>query len=481
MEFIEYYRIIRRRIWIAVVMAALTASVVVAARLMPKEVVYPAVGRVLVREIAKREVEIAGNELQLGHPREEDRFWSNLGQFARSALVLERAAVDIGIAGGEVERRLEHAEARWIEGSNVLEIRAGADDRDVAVELCNAVMEQLGEMWQARQVARARMARQTLTERLPSLREEVARLQSEADKLTAPYQGTEPPDVLERLSGELATIQSQITTSVLSMGTAQARVSILEEMAQGAGPRLARERISTAISPRVTALQEAILQKQIELDEARSRRTSEHQEVRAIEAQIAALQRRLKEVEETGEQEIISPEVSLLLQQTALQAEVDATALSRELELLRGSAAEIRERLPAVRTDARAFEEINNQLTGAQETYAMLQDHIDRLKVEEAQLQKATMVEVVEPAVAQHVPQQLVQFGMRLGVAIFAGGGLGILIIFVLHYVDFSFQDEEEAEKMLGVRVLAGIPRSDVMLYTAAPETPPEEAGPLEP
>ncbi len=480
MEFIEYYRIMRRRIWIAVVMAALTASVVVAARLMPEEVVYPAVGPVLVHEIAKREVEIAGNELHIGIPQDEDGFWSNLGQFARSALVLERAAVDIGIAGGEVERRLEHPEARWIEGSNVLEVSAGADDRDVAVELCNAVMEQLGEMWQARQVARARMARQTLTERLPSLREEVARLQSEADKLTAPYQGSEPPDVLERLSGELVTIQSQITTSELSMGTAQARVSILEQMAQGAGPRLARERISTAISPRVTALQEAILQKQIELDEARSRRTSEHQEVRAIEAQIAALQRRLKEVEETGEQEI-SPEVSVLLQQTALEAEVDATALSRELELLRGRAAEIRERLPAVRTDALAFEEISRQLTGAQETYAMLQDHIDRLKVEEAQLQKVTMMEVVEPAVAQHVPQQLVQFGMRLGVAIFAGGGLGILIIFVLHYVDFSFQDEEEAEKMLGVRVLAGIPRSDVVLYAPAPERPPEEAGPLEP
>jgi len=479
MEFIEYYRIIRRRIWIAVMMAALTASVVVAARLMPKEVVYPAVGRVLVYEIAKREVEIAGNELQLGPPREEDRFWSNLGQFARSALVLERAAVDIGIAGGEVERRLEHAEARWIEGSNVLEVRAGADDRDVAVELCNAIMAQLGEMWQARQGARARMARQTLTQRLPSLREEISRLQREADKLTAPYQGSEPPDVLEILGGELVTIQSQITTSELSMGTAQARVSILEEMAQGAGPRLARERISTAISPRVTALEEAILQKQIELDEARSRRTSEHQEVRAIEAQIAALQRRLKEVEETGEQEV-SPEVSVLLQQTALQAEVDARALSRELELLRGNAAEIRERVPSVRTDARAFEEINNQLTGAQETYVMLQDHIDRLRVEEAQLQKATMMEVVEPAVAQYVPRQLVQFGMRLGVAIFAGGGLGILIIFVLHYVDFSFQDEEEAEKMLGVRVLAGIPRSDVVLYASAPEIPPEEAGPLE-
>ena len=54
---------------------------------------------------------------------------------------------------------------------------------------------------------------------------------------------------------------------------------------------------------------------------------------------------------------------------------------------------------------------------------------------------------------------------------------------YVIVHAGFAIQklDEEEAEKMLGVRVLAGIPRSDVMLYTAAPETPPEEAGPLEP
>lgn len=480
MEFIEYYRIIRRRIWIAVVMAALTASVVVAARLMPKKVIYPAAGRVVVHENAKREVHIVGNELRMGVPQREEGFWSDIRQFVHSALILETAAADIGIVGDdEVERRLEHAEARQVEGSNVLEVTTGADGKEVAVKLCDAVMAQLGQLWQARQVVRVGVARQALTERLPTVHQEVRRLQREADKLAAPYQGSEPPAVLARLSGELTTIETQVVTTELSMGTAQAKVSILEDMAQGIGPRLARGRTPTAISPRVTRLREAILEKQIELDEARSRRTSEHQEVKAIEAQIVALQQRVKEVAESGEEEV-GYEASILLQGTALQAEVDAAGLSRELELLRGRAAEIREQIPGVRTDARAFEEISSQLAGAQQTYATLRDHIDRLEAEEEQQQKATMTEVVERAVAQRMPRGLRRLALQLGMAILAGGGIGILVIFVLHYVDFSFQDEEEAEKMLGVRVLAGIPRSDVALPAAAPEISPEEAGPLE-
>ena len=479
MEFIEYYRIIRRRIWIAVGMAALTAAVVVAARLMPEEVVYPAAGRVLVYEIAKREVQVAGNELQIGPHGDEGRFWNSLGQFVRSTRLLEAAAADIGIVGGEVERRLEHASARRIGDSNALQVTAGADNKDVAVELCNAVMARLGETWQARQVDWVGLARDTLTERLPPLREEISRLESEADKLTVPHQGSKPPDVLASLEAELATIQTQLSTTVLSMGTAQARADALEGATERGPARLARERVPRAPSPRVTTLQEAILQKQIQLDEARSRRTSEHQDVRAIEAQIKAFQERLKQVEEAGEEEV-NPEVSLLLQGITVEAEVEAVALGRQLELLRGQAAEIRGRLPTVRVDARAFEQIDGQLTGAQQTYAAVQDYIDRLEVEAEQLNSAPLMEVLEAAVAQPVPRGLARFAMRLGVAIFAGGGLGIVIIFVLHYVDFSFQDEEEAERMLGVRVLAGIPRSDIVPYSAAPEASSEGESPVE-
>lgn len=474
MEFIEYYRIIRRRIWIAVVMAAIIASVVVATRLVPRETVYTGVGRLLVHDIAKRRVSVAGNELFIGLPDRGEQFWNEIRQFVSSTELRRMAAQDLDIVGVEVESRLKRAEVRQLEGSNVLQVTAGADSNDLAVELCNAVMRHIPETWRSRQVAHIQMARQILSDRLPALREEVTLLETEADKLTAPYQGSRPTDVLDGMNTELANIQSQTAAAEMSTATAQARLSTAEEMAQKAPAEAARGRIGRAVSPRVQALQQEILQKQIELDGVRSRRTSEHQEVRALEAQIAALQQRLEAVEEeeeAGEEQVV-PELSVLLQQTAAAAEVDAAALMRQRELLQERATEIHKELPAVQADSRTFEGINTELTAARETYAALQANIDRLKAEEEQLQETSVMEVLDEATAQRMPRGLVQFVMKLGVAIAAGGGLGILIIFVLHYVDFSFQDEEEAERMLGVRVLAGIPRSDVVLRSAEPAIP---------
>ncbi len=490
MEFVEYYKIIRRRVWIAVVMAAITASVVVAARLMPKETVQPAAGRLLVHEVAKRQVEVAGYELRLGPPADEDLFWNDLSHFVHSTAILQRAAADVGIVGGEVEEQLAHAQAHRIEGSNVLEIVAGAKEvgvhpvnpnivtaKDLAVEICNSVMEQLAEAWRTRQVARVQIARETLLERILPLREEVRRLQDEADKLAAKHQGRKPTDVLEGLSNELSTVETEIVTAEMSMGTAQARVETLHGVPPAGAPGLAREG-PVAAFPRVAALQNAIVEKQIELDETRSRRTGAHPEVRALEAQIELLERRLSEIGQ-GEGQVTA-QASLPLQQAAIEAQTSVAAFDRQLELLRSRASEVREQLPSVREDARAFAQIEGDLTTAQGALDTVEANIDRLQAEAEQVQDATMVEVLEPAVAQRIARGVGRFAMQLGVAIFAGGGIGILIIFVLHYIDFSFQNEQEAEQMLGVRVLAGIPRSDVALYAAEPEMPPEEVRPLE-
>ena len=492
MEFVEYYKIIRRRIWIAVVMAAITASVVVAARLMPQETVQPAAGRVLVHEVAKRQVEVAGYELRLGPPADEDLFWNNLSHFVHSTAVLARAAADVGIVGGQVEQQLAHAQARRLEGSNVLEIVAGAKEvgihpvnpniasaKDLAVEICNTTMEQLGETWRTRQVARVQAAQETLQERMLPLRQEISRLQSEADKFTAEYGGRKPTGVLETLSNELEAVQSEIATAQTSGGTAQARVQTLQEMFSQAPATLAREGLAMAGSPRVVALQNAIVEKQIELDEARSRRTEAHPDVRSLQAQIEALEERLSKVRQ-GEGQELGPQATAALQQADLEARTNVAAFSRQLELLRSRAADVRERLPSVRANARLFEQVDSDLTRAQTGLDTVEGNIERLAAEEEQMQDATMMEVLEPAVAQPVARGLMRFVVQLGVAVFAGGGIGILIIFVLHYIDFSFQNEEEAEEMLGVRVLAGIPRSDVVLHTASPEMSAQEERPPE-
>jgi capsular polysaccharide biosynthesis protein len=483
MEFIEYYRIIRRRFWIALVMAGITVAVVIAARLMPQETTYPAAGRILVHEIAKREVRLAGDELAIGQAQDEGAFWNDFSQFVGSTQVLQTAAADIGVTADEAARQLQAARAERLADSNVAQVVAGAtgvprqpmaadvsNASDLAVRFCDAVMEKLDELWRARRVAWLDLTRETVEERLPIIEDEIARTEKEADRLIAKYEGVSPVGVLGSLTAELAAIEEQTATTEVSRGGAEARSEVLSRAGEEEGTALARAGATTT-SPRVVALRQAILERQIQLDEQLSRRTAEHEEVKALQASIERLQRRLDEVEAGGEPEM-GPEASAILQEAAVSAEVEAEAMTRRLELLRKRVGEIRDRLPTVRADARVYEDIDGRLTGAKQTQATLRDHVARLDLEEEQVKKAPLLEVVTAAEPQRVARGVVRFIIQLAVALGAGAGLGILLIFVLHYVDFSFQDEEEAERMLGVPVLAGIPRTDVQL-AGPPGAPP--------
>ena len=160
-----------------------------------------------------------------------------------------------------------------------------------------------------------------------------------------------------------------------------------------------------------------------------------------------------------------------------MQAEVEAAAYARRLDLLSKRADEIRSRLPQVTQDARRYTEVNQRLTQAQQTYEAVLGHLERLDYEEQQLNGATLIEVVSPAEARRVPTGLMGFILKFIVAVIAGALLGVLLVFALYYVDFSFQDAHEAEMLLDVPVLAGIPRTDVEAReTAGPvHLPPAE------
>ncbi|MFW6437979.1 MAG: hypothetical protein ACOCZ7_03100, partial [Armatimonadota bacterium] len=114
MEFVEYYRIIRRRIWIAVVLAALAAAIVVVARLLPQEIDYPASGRVLVHEAAQRDIALTENQVLVGTPENPERFWRDLDQFVGSRFMLQAASEEMGIAPQEAGEQLRAARAEQI-------------------------------------------------------------------------------------------------------------------------------------------------------------------------------------------------------------------------------------------------------------------------------------------------------------------------------------------------------------------------------
>ncbi|MGI5817283.1 MAG: hypothetical protein ACOX9R_04220 [Armatimonadota bacterium] len=491
MEFIEYYRIIRRRIWIAIVIAALTSAVVVVARLLPEEVVYPATGRVLVHETAQRQTRLRGNEVIIGSAEDDQRFWQDLNQFLGSRFVMEAAAREMGIPLGEALGQLQPPRAERIQGSSAALIYVAAtgvpaqtfdpnvsNARDVALRYCDAVMATLADVWRQRRAADLERVRFTLNQREPILQSEIAQIQRRTDELAREYGGVTPTGVLDRLTSELALVEQQIVNTEMARGTAEARSEALAGQA-GRLPEAAPMEVA-AVDPRVQSLRQTILERQIELDEQLTRRTAEHEEVKALEATIERLKERLRELEASTASREISPQASTILLQTTINANVEAAAVSRQLELLQSRAGEIRGRLPDVRADARVFEDVAARLTSAQASYNTLLDSLDRIEAEEDLLEQTPLFEVLSEAEPRHVARGLGAFLVRLVAAAAGGLALGVLLIFVLHYVDFSFQDEQEAERMLGVPVLAGIPRSDIPptgRSAASEETPATGSG----
>lgn len=480
MEFAEYYRILRRRIWLVVLTAGLAAAAVLATRLLPHETVYPADGRVLLNDIAVRDVFLRGNDLAIGRPEEDGPFWNTFAQFVSSRHVLEAAASDLGLVLAEAEDELEPATAERIGESDVALISVAATGvpegvtadantpREVAVSYCDALMEKLDELWRENRVVRIASIRAILEERLPEVSEEVDTLRAEVDEIAKPYGGVPPPTLEARLTEELATIDGQVSASEVSQGAAQSRADILEQTARRAPGAPAAPAAPAEASPEAAALQQAIAQKQVQLEEELTRRTAEHEEVKAIERQIEGLRRRLAQVRTQPGGGGGATAGSIALTEAAVQAEVEAAAMARRLDLLAERATEIRSRLPEITQDARRYQEVNLRLTQAQQAYEAVLDHLERLDYEEQQLNSATLIEVLSWAEARRVPTGLMGFILKLIVAVIAGALLGVLLVFALYYVDFSFQDAHEAEMLLDVPVLAGIPRTDV----EARETP---------
>jgi len=473
-EFVEYYKIIRRRIWLIVMLAVIAAAPVVIVRLVQPGATHRAQGALLVHDAAKRNISFTGAELQIAAPTGRDAgqmFWSNLDAFIGSHYFLTTVAAQINIVGGELERRLEPFAGDRVSSSDMFLITSTADSSDTALAACTAAMAQLSELWRERQVWLAEQAQERVTESEPDEQQRIVELQPKAGKLIDAYDGSSPTEYLANLTQQLGSIELQIATVQVSLGASRARSNLLEQRGQP-GATLARASVLIASSPRVIALVGAITEKQIALDETRARRTSDHPEVKALEAQIQKLEERLVAVREQDAEEG-SLAQSPLLQQNALQAELDSAALASQLDVLGNKADDIRARLPQVRDDAQTFDEINTDIVVAKSRVQTLEEYHSQLEREAQYRQNAIMMEEISAPRLLPRAGAIVRFIITLAVALLAGAGIGILIIFVWHYVDYSFYNAAEAENMVGERVLVGIPRSDVPI----PATQAEVSG----
>jgi uncharacterized protein involved in exopolysaccharide biosynthesis len=465
MEFIEYYQIIRSRIWIAIMMAAAAFVVATVYQLLPPSG-WPAYGRMQANEaMAARQVDVQGQKA--GFTQDPD-FWGTLEQIATGPWLLDQAAQRIQLDPVAISH-LKQFEFQRPKRGGVFTVTGTGRSTKEAVLLTDAGMAVLAAWCSDNRLARLDYIRRQLESTRAAADRRMADLRRLMDTTHPGDLPGSPPDVLTWIQGQLNTLQGAIASGQIEIGIAQDRVQRLHSLADRERALPPEQRmLSSANTQSLTGLLQNRL---LQLEAARMTmlytRTESHPQVVAVTQELAAVRRRL--AEETRKEAALASGGGLpsALQEQITLAELDAAAAQRRVDALKSQDADLRQRMPGVQARARQYAgwdvELKSQTVARESAAANLElvnGEMMRLSTKDANTMD---LKVETKATALPNPKTIAKYLMLLVALCATSFIVGCVLIFALHSIDLTFKNEAEAEQLLGYPILAGIPRSDIV------------------
>ena len=470
MELLEYYYLIRQRIWIVILGISTALAVVLVYQLLPPAE-RQATGRLQVYEGGNDVLVYRAGELAA---RPAENFWRSFETLIESREILDGAATRAGLTGPEIRARLKPLQAEQPSPGNLMDVTAGAPTAEQARALTQAAMEYVSEYWNLQRIANAEQMRGAIV----GLRGEQVQRLSDAQKHVDEVRGKglSPTQELARAEGDLAVSTSQIDTAQEAVVVAGDRLRATEEIVAAEAARPPEQRAFGAAAG--NPLRAQILNLRVQLASTLARRTPEHPEVKDLQAQIKQLESALGESAQGTEGAPTAPPV---LSREVLDARLALDEAKARLAQLQQRADALRSSLPALRKQAAEFGDADLNVTQAKQAVEMMDAQsatvdreIARLRAQLRVPPKATGetsrdVVIVDDARVLPSPKTWPRFFLFVCVAILGGGILSSVVILGLHYTSVVFTNEVEAGAMLRARILGAIPRSDL---------PAEQAGP---
>ncbi len=461
MEFLEYYRIIRDRIWLVILTAAIAAVIVIVYWIIPPSE-YTAEGRLLVHGEASLIMRRTGNEVGVSSSRD---FWQTLFQVLRSDYALKMSARDAGITDPRILRRLRPIEGRQESRSSVARVTARAPTEEQAVKLTDSAMAFIRTHWDDFRLDHIKQIETDLRTVIGQTEDDLRPVEMKM----AAYQeeklpGT-PSDRLAALEAKVASLEGQIQAAEMELKLAQDRATSLRRMQSSeAAKPLDEQQYGGLLSGELRTLRKELDDKKDLLSEQLEHRTEDHPAVKALKKQIEKLEKDIEELKsgEGGNEAAGSP-----LQAQILDADLAIEQARHRIEVLTAEANTSRNELPAARARSKEYAKIAEEHTKLINEKNSLLAQIDRLNAERRRLQETDDIEILDAAVAQPTGRTPGKFAFLLFTGIAGGVVIGILVILVLHYVDVTFKNAGEAGRLLDRRILASIPRTDIVMAPA--------------
>lgn len=324
-----------------------------------------------------------------------------------------------------------------VSGTDVLRIDYTSDEPETAAAVVNTIIDRYREYSITQNRAEASEAKEFLLAQLPQSELGVRQAETELrDFLEENNVGVLEDEAaslvqqIEALAGETATLQSTLDGTAAQADAIQGQLGLTAEQAF----RVGNIRQNPGVQEALLALQEVERRMAAE----RAQFTPESPVMRQLQARKASLQAFLREqitqaggtpddslsrIQGAGGAE---DDLSQLLIQDFLDAEVAYIGLEQQLETLQGYQDEFQQRLsniPSLSAQKRALE---RRVAVAEDTYSALLTRIQELQVQENEATYNTRI--IEPA----TPPQEADGGERqryLAVGVFAGALIALAIV----------------------------------------------------
>ena len=481
MEFIDYYRIIRERVWIPVLLAVLCAGVVVAGRAVRPAPATQAVGTLAINPAAFARPQISERGVTLEEPE-----WNELAgevvQALRSAEMARLLARQVPGVGGDLGAAGVSLDATPVGDATAVQVVAEAATAQVAVSVVDEATRATLELLGAGRERRFRDTADGIARQLNAANAALAKAQGSVRALQDRHQTADPVKEATQRRTELAQLESQRNSLRMERESLTAREAVLVKALEKQPRYETIQQFATGMPVPLTASDiEAQLNAQIAtLQEQLRHRTPRHPAVLQMQQRIEELRRQVEAVRggaaPSGPTEARIPNpVWATLEGQLWDVRISIAGIDAQLQWIDQETLEISAKVGKLEAATSGYQRLQRDVAAAQED-------IDRLRQWQSQLSgQEASVTGLPVGEAQGEAQAVGGRGLRrlvlqLGAALVCGAMLGGILAFFLHYIDVSFKDEASAARVLGQRVLGAIPRSDMPLPER--EAPPPEERP---
>lgn len=481
MEFVDYYRIIRERVWFPVLLAVLSAAVVVVLRAIRPPEPSAATGALSINTAALRRPEVADGAVSMAEP-EWRVIAREVTQVVGSPQIAREVARRVPGIGADLTAGGVTLGSEVARDTPVVRVTARAAEAEIAVAAANAAMaatlEVLGELHRER----FRRANEAVAQQSSAATRRVSAAKQRLEGLRSRYGTRDPNEEVNALKAEFASLATRRSELVWERVSVTAREQMLLaaveeqpryetiEQVQGTGGPLPPSEIEAQLNAVIADLQEAL-----------KRRTPRHPTVLEMQRRIDELRRQAEAIREAPAETVstrIPSPVWATLEGQLWDMRLTTATIGAQMQWVEAQTTEKRARLDQLQPATIEYDRLSAELTAAQQEVDGLEKAMADLSRQAEAVVEAEVGEVQEEASEVAVGRGLRRLALRIGAALMCGAILGGMLAFFLHYVDLSFKDEESAQRVLGQPVLGAIPRSDMPTGETEAESPGEQAAP---